>query len=418
MGTQNVKASMKEKGLPGSDDSVLAPLWLCVPLSDYLVPTPAADAVAVGLWSSIRHMYLRKHTEGIELSRAQEPHALPQVRLGHLLPSLPWQDAAAALEATLQDWLKSGMPNNRVQFFIGQPFSAHAEIVSLLGRQHGAVEITPPSIEQILSRDEGWLEHWPSPEMFWVLPKLERWYLRHANGLDLVRRLMSLAANGQLGKGLIGCDSWAWAYVQRIFPWPLAQAVTLQAFDAERLQRLLVGLMKTQTKKTLQCHSAKNGQTISEDASEGAQTLKEFVELAAHSRGNVAIATRYWRARLRHPSEKDEGDDNEDTQKDIEESESVEQVWVAEMPSDPDLPLGNDEEFFLLLHAMLLHGGLPESLLGDLLPFSSAHCMGLLVQLQQSGIAFCANGRWQVCETAYAMVRRLLSTRNYLTDSF
>lgn len=409
---------MKEKSLSGSDESVSTPLWECVPLTDYHVPTLPVDKVAARLWSSIRQMYRRKDAVGIELKKEQELHALPQVRLAHLVPSLPWQDAAAVLDTTLQDWLESSMSNNSVKFFIGQPFSAHAEIVSLFGRQHGAVEITPPSMEQILSRDESWLDHWPSPETFWVLPKMEHCYLRHANGLDLMRRLMSLAANGQLGKGLIGCDSWAWAYVQRIFPWPLAPAITLQAFDAERLQRLLVGLMKTQTKKALHCHSAKNGQVITSDASEGEQPPKEFAELAAHCRGNVAIATTYWRERLRHHSDKDEASEHENPQKDTDESESVEQVWIAEMPSDPGLPLGKDEEFFLLLHAMLLHDGLPESLLGELLPFSSARCLGLLSQLQQSRIALCINGRWQVCDMAYATVRRLLSARDYLTDSF
>lgn len=415
---QNVKANTKEKSLSGPDDSVSTPLWECVPLSDYHVPKPPADKVAVGLWSSIRQMFRRRDAVGIELKKEQELHALPEVRLAHLVPSLPWQDAAAALDTTLQDWLEAGMSYNSVKFFIGQPFLAHAEIVSLFGRQHGAVEIALPAIEQILSADESWLEHWPSPETFWVLPQLERCYLRHANGLDLVRRLMGLAANGQLGKGLIGCDSWAWAYMQRIFPWPHTDAVTLQAFDAERLQRQLVGVMKTQTKKALHCYSAKNGQPISDAVSDGEQPPKEFAELAAHCRGNVAIATTYWRERLRHHSDKDEASGNENTQKDTDESKSVEQVWVAEMPADPDLPIGNDEEFFLLLHAILLHGGLPESLMGELLPFSSARCLGLLAQLQQFGIALCINGRWQVRETAYATVRRLLSARDYLTDAF
>lgn len=415
---QNVKANTKEKGLSGSDDSVSMPLWQCVPLSDYHVPTPPAEKVAVGLWSSIRQMFRRRDAVGIELKKEQELHALPEVRLAHLVPSLPWQDAAAALDTTLQDWLEPGMSDKSVNFFIGQPFSSHAEIVALLGRQHGAVEIAPPSSEQVLSADESWLDHWPSPQTFWVLPQLERCFLRHANGLGLARRLMSLAANGQLGKGLIGCDSWAWAYLQRIFPWPRAQAVTLQAFDAERLQRLLVGLMKMQTKKALHCRSAKNGQPITDNASEGEPPPKEFAELAAHCRGNVAIATTYWRERLRHQPDKDESSDHQESQQDTDESESVEQVWVAGMPPDPELPLGNDEEFFLLLHAILLHGGLPESLLGALLPFSSARCLGLLAQLQQAGIVLCINGRWQVRETAYATVRQLLTGRDYLVDAF
>jgi small conductance mechanosensitive channel len=49
-------------------------------------------------------------------------------------------------------------------------------------------------------------------------------------------------ASGRLGKGIIGCDSWAWAYLQWV--WPLAQpeALTMQAFDGEKLTRLFAFL--------------------------------------------------------------------------------------------------------------------------------------------------------------------------------
>ncbi len=413
-----MNAKTKEKDFSGSDDSDSTSLWECVPISDYRVPTAPADKVVTSLWLSIRQKYQRNQTVDIEFKKEQELHALPQARLAHLAPSLPWEYAAAALDATLRDWLESGPSNHRVAFFIGQPSSAHEEIVTLLGRSHGAVEIAPPSIEQILSRDESWLNHWPSSETFWVLPKLEHCYLRHANGLDLLRRLMSLAANGRLGKGLIGCDSWAWAYVQRISPWPSANAVTLQAFDAQRLQRLLIGLMKTRTEKALHCHSAKTGQAITASVNEGEHPAKEFVELAAHCRGNAALATTYWRKRLRLHADKDDTSGDETTQEDTDEGEAVEHVWVGEMPNEPNLPPGNDEEFFLLIHAMLLHGGLPESLLADLLPLSSVRSLGLLAQLQQFGIAHCANGRWRVRELAYTTVRKLLGSHDYLIDAF
>lgn len=41
--------------------------------------------------------------------------------------------------------------------------------------------------------------------------------MRHAGGLTLVRRLLERAVSGQLGRGLIGCDSWAWAYLQKVW---------------------------------------------------------------------------------------------------------------------------------------------------------------------------------------------------------
>ena len=404
---------MTEQSCSGSDSSARQPLWEFVPTGDYSVPAGQIQKSAIEAWLSFQKMFRRKDVADPPFKAEQDLHALPEVQLEHLVPSLPWADAAAALDHALQDWMAVGVSAKSVKLVVGQPFSGHAEIVSLLGVRHQATEITLPSIKQILSRDESWLDHWPSSETFWVLPKLEHCYLRHASGLNLVRRLLSLATNGELGQGVIGCDSWAWAYLQRIFPSLLTDAITLQAFDANRLQSLFSGLMTSGSRREIHCCNAKNGQEILGPSAQEEQRQKEFVELAAHCRGNVSLATAYWRKRLHCLPDEDISANDE---KPV--LSAGEQVWVAEMPPDPVLPVGNEEEFFLLLHAILLHGGLPESLLGELLPFSSTRCLGLLAQLRQAGIVLFVNGRWQVGETAYATVRRLLSARDYLIDAF
>lgn len=404
---------MTEPADSGSDSSARTPLWQFVPPGDYTVPAVQIQKAAVEAWLSLQNIFRRKNSAAATFKAEQDLRALPQVRLEHLVPPLPWDDAATALDAALQDWLVAGSAATCVKFVVGQPFCGHAEIVSLLGARHRGTEVAPPSIEQILSNDESWFDSWTLPANFWVLPKLEHCYLRHASGLNLVRRLLCLATNGDLGQGVIGCDSWAWAYLQRIFPLPQAAAITLQAFDANRLQDLFYDQMRSRAQQKIHCFNAKNNQKILGPSAEQEQLQEEFVELAAHCRGNVAVATTYWRQRLRCLPDEDAAVDDEKTA-----TRTGEQVWVAGMPPEPELPIGNEEDFFLLLHSMLLHGGLPESLLGELLPFSATRCLGLLGQLQQSGIACCANGRWQVRETAYAMVRRLLSARDYLSDSF
>lgn len=403
---------MTEPSDSGSDRSAQVPYWQFVPPEDYAVPAVQMHKAAGKAWLSLQNLFRRKNSAAT-FKAEQDLHALSEVRLEHLVPPLPWDDAAAALDASLPDWLAAGSSATCVKFVVGQPFCGHAEIVSLLGARHRATEVAPPSIEQILSNDESWLEGWPLPETFWVLPKLEHCYLRHASGLNLVRRLLCLATNGDLGQGVIGCDSWAWAYLQRIFPLPQAAAITLQAFDAKRLQNLLYDQMTSRAQQKIHYFNAKNNQEILGPSAEQGQLQKEFVELAAHCRGNVAVATTYWRQRLRCLPDEEAAVDDEKTA-----MRPGEQVWVAGMPPEPELPIGHEEDFFLLLHAMLLHGGLSESLLGELLPFSAIRGLGLLAQLQQSGIAYCADGRWQVREMAYARVRRLLSARDYLTDLF
>lgn len=395
-----------------------APLWEFVPLGAYDVPAAKAPAAAAGAWHSLHRILRRKEPPDEPLGREHDLHVLSQARLAHLVPPLPWDDAAAALDAALQGMTATGLSGKRVMFCVGQPFSGHAHIVSLLGARHRAVQISPPPTERILSCDEGWFDGWPSPETFWVLPQLERCFLRHASGLDLVRCLLDLAAGGQLGSGVIGCDSWSWAFLQRISPIPESDAVTLQAFDADRLQRLLLGMMQTRSKKEIHCFNAGTGKEIMGSSSQEKPRQKEFLELAAHCRGNVGIATRFWRERLRHAPDDDEVPEDEKNGARAKPGPGEEHVWIASMPSEPELPTGKTEEFFLLLHALLLHGGLQESLLGELLPFSQAHGRALLGQLRHAGMAHCVDGRWQVSEMAYASIRRLLNARDYLTDPF
>lgn len=409
---------MTQQSPSAADRSAHPALWQFVAPHHYVVPAGHVQKDAARAWLSLQQIFRRKVGSDAGLDKGQHLHALSAQRLAQLMPALPWEDAAAALEMTLQGWPAAGAADSGVKFVIGQPFSGHAPIVSLLGARHQAVEIPLPSLAQILSNDIRWFDCWPAAETFWVLPKLEHCYLRHATGLDLLRRLLSLAASGQLGNGMIGCDSWAWAYVQRIFPCPQADAITLQAFDAERLQWLLYSLMQSQSRQQIHCYNAQNSQEILIDPSVEERRQKEFVELASHCRGNIAVATAYWRERLRcGPNELDATGELKTALRPAGE-EAGEHIWVAGMPADLALPAGNEEEFFLLLHAMLLHDGLPEPLLGELLPLSAAHSRALLEKLRHAAIVDCVNGRWQVRELAYPTVRRVLSGRDYLSDSF
>jgi hypothetical protein len=69
------------------------------------------------------------------------------------------------------------------------------------------------------------------------LPNLEKCYLRHPSGLNTVRHFFTELRSGGLGRGIIGCDSWAWFYlkhviggglpdalVQRVMPWVAKRA--------------------------------------------------------------------------------------------------------------------------------------------------------------------------------------------------
>ena len=399
------------------ENSQQTALWDFIPLDEYTLPTVFMQQPASNARQFFQKIFRRKKVLDGPLKKEYNFYSLPRVQLANLAPSLLWEDVAVALDTKLHDWILPDFSKGNVKFFIGQPFSGHSEIVSHLGKRHQAVEIKLPSIEQILFDEKSWFDNWPASENLWVLPKLERCYLRHAKGLNLIRQLLSLAVSGQLGKGLIGCASWAWAYIQRIFLLPHADAITLQAFDAERLQSLILDLMKSELNADIYYHSGRNDQKIADKSSEEKQLQKEFEELAAYCRGNVAVAITYWRNRLRYGPDEDEPDEKKMEIK-TREIKSGEHLWITAMPPEPELPGGNNDEFCILLHTILLHDGLTDSLVGELLPFSAIRCRGILGQMEQAGIVYFDNSCWQVSEIAYIAIRRLLNAHGYLTDSF
>lgn len=86
--------------------------------------------------------------------------------------------------------------------------------------------------------------------------------------------------------------------------------------------------------------------------------------------------------------------------------------------SGPTLPSERDDGPVLVLHALLIHGGLPEALLPELLPLPRARCMSLLLALRDAGAVRRVEGRWRIRALAYAAVREVLRGRDYLVDHF
>ncbi len=97
--------------------------------------------------------------------------------------------------------------------------------------------------------------------------------------------------------------------------------------------------------------------------------------------------------------------------------EAPDTLWLAETLDEATLPGEVGEELVLLLHALLLHGGLDEVLLPEVLPFSHARALSGLRQLERRGVVSCADGRWRVAPLGCMSVRRLLEERTYLVDA-
>ena len=393
-------------------------LWPFVPLGDYQLPRLPVRGAVQKNWAALKRLFRRRTDPSSPFKPDAELRALDENRLARLLAAPDWGLAAAALDAVLRDGLDRQAGEAGVRFIVGQPHSGLDDIVRLWAAGRAAVVMPPPDDDQLLGADAGWLERFSDVGDLWVLPHLEHCFLRHAHGLALVRRFFESAESGRLGRGLVACDSWAWAYLQHVWPTIRSDALTLQAFDGAALKRLLTRLTASAGSRTVCYRNAKSGEAILTVPADEKEAPAELVQLAAHCRGNPGLALEHWRRRLRTEPEVDAS--QPEARKEVEEKREPGErvVWVASEMSAPTLPSERDDGPVLVLHALLIHGGLPEALLPELLPLSRARCMSLLLALRGAGAVRRVEGRWRIRALAYAAVREVLRGRDYLVDHF
>ncbi len=392
-------------------------LWQFVPLASYARPESPATHVAVTAWARMKQLFQRNPAQDdAPAKREEELRRLPQLQLQHVARPIEWEALAPVLEESMATQWGDDLPG--VRFVIGQPHCGHAEIASQWASEQQATLIEPPSMAQILGNDQSWHRNWASAgDKVWVLPRLERCFLRHANGLDLVRQLLEAVASGRAARGLIACDSWAWAYLQRVWPLPRPAALTLQAFNGQALARLFSLLAAPGGKRRLSFRHASSGQETLGVPYEGSSCSDDLIRLAAHCRGNPGTARDYWRQRMRSEPEADVEADNDQSDASTN-ADANEVIWVSATLPEPALPIEADEDVALVLHALLLHGGLPEAALAEVLPLSRQRSLATLRRLQQLEVCEISNEYWRVSALAYALVRAWLRGRDFLTDDF
>ena len=66
-----------------------------------------------------------------------------------------------------------------------------------------------------------------------------------------MRRLLDRWAEGALGRGLIGCDPHAWAYLRHVWSGQIPHRLTLQAFSAGALARWFRGPLRERVREAV-----------------------------------------------------------------------------------------------------------------------------------------------------------------------
>jgi len=396
-------------------------LWELVPVADYRLPEMPAAHAAQARWVSLKRLFAGPRHDNEAPARTEAALSrLPAQRLDALVASVNWGPGAKVLQRELAE----GGSDDAVRFLIGPPRSGHVELLRRWATEQGAHWIEPPKYDDILEVGPAWLAGWPSDAHCWVLTRLEHCWLRHPAGLALVRELLDRALSGRLGHGVIGCDSWAWAYLRYVAPLPTPSALTLQAFDGKRLAALFRHLVAVEAPAQFHFCDAQTGKRVltvdGEDNDDGSAELQS---LAAHCRGNAGLARELWRARLRDEPKSEPGTDKDTADQDARPAadghDDDKAVWVSAPAEEPALAADGEEEPALVLHALLLHNGLPGGRLAEVLPLPPFRVQGTLHRLAGAGLVAAApTGHWHITAAGYPWARGLLQAQDLLLDDF
>ncbi len=316
------------------------------------------------------------------------------------------------LSLTLEDFMAKPRTIDNVRFFVMPPWN-DTDLIRDWGEENNCRLLEPPDRDAILEHGERLLDF---PDLkddeVLVVPELERWYLRHADGLGLVEALLRRIEQSR-ARVVVSCNTWAWAYLARVLETgrALPRPLTFVAFDGERLQVWLRQLAQDETGRDTIIRFSGTGSRVfppvdgaDDEASTNIDQVNSFfANLAAESLGIPWIARHMWRSCLYH---RDDGDDAEEEAARFAALDDPQTLWVSTSNSF-DLSQEIDTTTLLVAHSLMLHGPLTLRQLEQLVPIT-AH-VAILNALDSYGLAHRADcGSWSMTPVGYPFVRRKL----------
>ena len=408
-------------------------LWRFVLLDQYKRPWETSRETMrkgiFGLWHHLRWGSTAEESVFAEKGLSQAPPEL----IDKAVPDPDWSAALAAVTAVLDNWLEAKVPGSATQIFVGPPYHGTSEILTAWAKARGWRLISAPPPEMILTGGEQWLAQLEADDGPLVLPHLEHCYLRHHDGLTLLRRLLDQIFSHRR-RWLMGCDSWAWAYLSKalkvntVLPTPFI----LEAFDHERLNiwfQQLAGVSGENTFVFRQMDSLKyvlppvtrDDVSVARSRHFDPDTSGFLQHIAAFSRGIPGIARVVWRQSLGfvYPVEKYGEESNTEAHTAVDGNYAY-AIWVKPW-SQLNLPGFTDQQpspgLMMVLHTLLIHGGLLTRVFPELLPLPPMEILEYLHLLEASRLVESDQDFWRVTPAGYPAVRERLQSEGYLTDA-
>ncbi len=382
--------------------SVGWPIDELVLLPDFRPPAEPPAQAARGrlrrLWARLRRE--RRDEEGPAPDSLERPDG---AKCQPVLPRGGPETALPGLEGLLDGWMAG--PAGPARVVVAPPGAGVEALLRAFAgaRRHPVLE--PPGRTELLEPqrlDAAWPPADPSRPL--VVPALERWLLRRASALATFRRLVErlVAWPAPL---LVGCDSWAWAYLRRALELErqVAEVWAPAPVEGSGLCRWLAAPFRD---RGLELFDGRSGRPLAGPLPEAGASGEDaapsavFQRLAAASRGNPGVALALWRTELRT---RDDGDCSS---------------WWIEPPDEnelPRLPRDADRALDLLLEALLIHNGIEPELLAELVPGAGGTAPRLR-ELERAGVVAGEGGELVVTPAAYPTVRRRLAQQKLLID--
>ncbi|QDT14393.1 hypothetical protein [Alienimonas californiensis] len=434
-------------------------------LGEYAYPAMPADDAVRSWWSRLRQVFVAVEESAPliaedRLQRATDGGFAP----GRARPSC--DPLRRELDAALTDWA-TGPPDPfvpRLQLIVLPPGDGDGDEEGLLAawaKRHGLDVLAPPPRDgkggftaptsrppdlrpqprddEPAGREPAGSERGAEADARpLVVPRLERWFLRRHNGLEPVRTLLK-AIDRADRRVVIGCNSWAWAFLKIAVDAHLVLPAgrTFVAFDAERLSEWFREMAADGSSDPVSFRlSATGGHVLKqgeqEDASNGdapnGAATNYYRTLAARSLGVPWVAWDLWRRSLRsenlshRQAEQDAAAGNGAAANGADESASPpddperQTLWVAAL-EEFTLPARHEPDALLMLQSLLIHGPLTEAELFATLPALQCGGAGVLSALAGAGFVSRSGNRVACAPAAYPSVRAGLSASGFPLDT-
>ena len=401
--------------------------WEIISASEFEVPGSPAKEAARGqsrrFWRWFQEEVLQR-PEQVEAGGAARSSDCFADELDTSVINIDWNQAARVLFADLKKRLENSPTDaHPLIALVAPPGCGIPDVLEAVAREQQLTILAAPPASELLGDENAYSDFLQSLEACSdhtvVIPRLERFFLRHEAGLALVRAFVErLICRGHV---LLGCDSWAWAFLQHAIGIEdlLGSPLTVAPFHASRLDawfrdsydlRNIEFRQRRDDEPVFIEQAAKSESQPEEHEPETSLLIKS---LSARARGNLGVAHALWRSSLRIcDPESDEDEQNK--------GPSRSTRWVVS-PSELELPKlanGADPLHRFILHAVLLHAGLSLATLDTLLPFSREEICRRMSELRAAGFVNEQNGLFQVSLAAYPEVRQDLCGKGFLVDAF